>query len=231
MAHRQKSFAASRRGFITLLGGAAAASSISWPFAAGAQEAKRVGVLMNGVAGEPVQQSSRYIRAGIAQARMDRWEKPANRGALERRRIESHRGLCDRPCGFVQARRAAVFYQLHPGVIPIVRATSKQDQFVLAALPPSQRQIRMAMVIVVTLVVAFGATAPLVATQLPRVDAFIPALETAIVFADLTTSALLFAQFSIARRSALLIRFASMSSSPLQFVNALTYPFFLAEPL
>jgi signal transduction histidine kinase len=90
-------------------------------------------------------------------------------------------------------------------VIPIVRATSKQDQFVLAALPPSQRQIRLALGIVVTLVVAFGATAPFVTTQLPRVDAFIPALETAIVFADLTTSALLFAQFSIVRRSALLI--------------------------
>jgi hypothetical protein len=95
--------------------------------------------------------------------------------------------------------------QLHPGVIPIVRATSKQDQFVLAALPPSQRQIRLALGIVGTLVVAFGATAPFVTTQLPRVDAFIPALETAIVFADLTTSALLFAQFSIVRRSALLI--------------------------
>jgi signal transduction histidine kinase len=46
---------------------------------------------------------------------------------------------------------------------------------------------------------------PFVATPLPRVDGFTPALETAIVIADITTSALLFAQFSIAPRLALLV--------------------------
>jgi signal transduction histidine kinase len=82
---------------------------------------------------------------------------------------------------------------------------SDQHLFLLAALPPSKWQIGLALGIVLALLVAFGATALFANTQLPRVDAFIPALETAIVISDLATSALLFAQFSIVHRSALLV--------------------------
>jgi hypothetical protein len=82
---------------------------------------------------------------------------------------------------------------------------SDQQLFLLAALPPSKWQIGLALGIILALLVAFGATAPFANTQLPRVDAFIPALETAIVISDLATSALLFAQFSIVHRSALLV--------------------------
>ena len=82
---------------------------------------------------------------------------------------------------------------------------SDQRLFLLAALPPSKWQIGLALGVVVALVVAFGITMPFVASPLPRIDAFIPALETAIVIADTTTSALLFAQFSIVPRLALLV--------------------------
>jgi hypothetical protein len=50
----------------------------------------------------------------------------------------------------------------------------------------------LALGVVAALVGAFGVTMPFVATALPRVDGFIPALETAIVFANITTSALNF---------------------------------------
>jgi signal transduction histidine kinase len=82
---------------------------------------------------------------------------------------------------------------------------SDERPFLLAALPPSKWQIGLALGVVVALVVAFGVTMPFVATSLPRVDAFIPALETAIVLANIATSALLFAQFSIVPRLALLV--------------------------
>jgi signal transduction histidine kinase len=72
-------------------------------------------------------------------------------------------------------------------------------------LPPSKGQIRLALGVVIGLLVALALTIPLTNIQLPRVDAFIPAFETAIVFNDLVTAALLFAQFSIVCRWALLV--------------------------
>ncbi len=85
------------------------------------------------------------------------------------------------------------------------REPSEGQQFLLANLPPSQRQIRLALGIVVVLLVAFGVTAPFINTQLPSVNATIPALETAILINDLITSALLLSQFLITRRWALLV--------------------------
>ena len=46
---------------------------------------------------------------------------------------------------------------------------------------------------------------PFTNTPLARVDAFIPAFQTAILFTDLITSALLFAQYSVVRSRALLV--------------------------
>ena len=92
-----------------------------------------------------------------------------------------------------------------PGTPSMAHEASDQQLFLLAALPLSKWQIGLALGIVLALLVAFGTTAPFANTQLPRVDAFIPALETAIVISDLATSALLFAQFSIVHRSALLV--------------------------
>jgi signal transduction histidine kinase len=85
-----------------------------------------------------------------------------------------------------------------------VPADTDEQPFLLADLSPSQGQIRFAITLVVTLLVAFGVTAPFLNTPLQRVDGFIPALEGICVVSDLVTAALLYAQFSISRRWALL---------------------------
>jgi signal transduction histidine kinase len=107
----------------------------------------------------------------------------------------------------------------------VVRQASDEPQLFLAALPPSQRQIWAARGFVVVLLVAFAVTAPLANTQLRRVDAFIPILETTILINDLITSALLFSQFFIARRRALLVLASSYLFTALIVIpHALTFP-------
>jgi signal transduction histidine kinase len=90
-------------------------------------------------------------------------------------------------------------------IAPVVRKSFNEQQFLLASLPPSRGQIRLALGISVALLVVFSITAPLARIQLPRIDGFVPAHQSVYAVNDLITSALLFAQFSIVRRWALLV--------------------------
>jgi signal transduction histidine kinase len=110
-----------------------------------------------------------------------------------------------------------------------MRKTSDEQQFMLATLPPSRRQIRLALGVVAVLVAAFVVTAPFANTPLRPVYAFIPALETAILVNDLITSALLFAQYVIVRRWALLVLASGYLFTALIVIpHALTFPGLLA---
>ena len=100
-----------------------------------------------------------------------------------------------------------------------------ENPILLATLPPSPGQIRLALGVIVVLFVAFGVTVPFANVQLPRFYAFIPILETAILINDLTTSALLFAQFTVVRRSALLVLASGYLFTGLIVIpHALTFP-------
>ena len=102
---------------------------------------------------------------------------------------------------------------------------SHEDQLLLATLPPSKGQIRLALGVVLGLLVALALTIPFTNIQLPRVDAFIPAFETAIVFNDLVTAALLFSQFSILRwRSLLVLANGFLFTALIVIPHALTFP-------
>jgi signal transduction histidine kinase len=79
------------------------------------------------------------------------------------------------------------------------------EQLLLATMRPSRAQIRLALGVVAVLLLALVLTIPFTNVQLAPVPAFIPALQTGIVFTDLVTSALLFAQFSITRSRAILV--------------------------
>jgi signal transduction histidine kinase len=102
---------------------------------------------------------------------------------------------------------------------------SDEQQLLLATLPPSKGQIRLAIGVVVILFVACVVTLPFNNTQLPHTDAFIPALETAIAFTDLVTSVLLFAQFSIMRWRALQVLASGFLFTALIVIpHILTFP-------
>jgi signal transduction histidine kinase len=75
----------------------------------------------------------------------------------------------------------------------------------LADLPPTAMQGRLAIGIAAFLVAGFAAAVWLADTPLAETNAFIPIIEATIIITDLTTSVLLFAQFSASRSRALLV--------------------------
>src|SRR5580692_10790257 len=100
-----------------------------------------------------------------------------------------------------------------------------EQQLLLATLPPSKGQTRLAVGVVAALFVAFLLTIPFTNVQLPKVDAFIPSFETAIIFNDLVTASLLFAQFAIMRSRALLVLAIGFLYTALIVIpHALTFP-------
>ena len=85
-------------------------------------------------------------------------------------------------------------------------------QFLLATLPPSPAQRRLAIAIILTLLAAFVVTAPFRAIQLPKSGALITAFQTVLFVNDLMTATLLFSHFLMLRwRSCLRSRAATFS--------------------
>ena len=103
--------------------------------------------------------------------------------------------------------------------------TTAQQPFLLADLPPSRGQFLLAFGIVLVLLALFGVTVPFAKTQLPRIDSFIPTVQGVSVVTDLITSSLLFAQFSIVRRSQLLVLASGFLFTALIIIShTLTFP-------
>jgi len=100
-----------------------------------------------------------------------------------------------------------------------------EPHILLANLPPTRGQRRLALAIAVALVVAFVVMVPFAKIELPPINAFIPTLETALLINDLLTSALLFAQFSILHQRALLALASGYLFTALIIIpHALTFP-------
>jgi hypothetical protein len=135
--------------------------------------------------------------------------------------------LVTRKCGwphFCKCCAKLLSLKCSEGDISIVREPAEQ-QFLLATLPPSRGQIRLALGISVALLVAFGVTAPFARTPLLRLDGFVPAHQGIYAVNDLITSALLFAQFSIVRRWALLaLAIGFLYTALIAISHALAFP-------
>ena len=71
-------------------------------------------------------------------------------------------------------------------------------------LPPTRRQTRIAVAVAMALLAGLGGSAVFADTPLPRIDAFIPSLEGAVILTDLITSVLLFSQCWASHSRALL---------------------------
>ena len=70
------------------------------------------------------------------------------------------------------------------------------DQVERTFARPGRREYVIALVIVLISLVTVGLSAPFARTPLPRIDAFIPAYESALALTDFITAILLFGQFS-----------------------------------
>jgi hypothetical protein len=79
----------------------------------------------------------------------------------------------------------------------ITRSESDSAQTWLVNLPTSPRQNRISFLVAIALIAGLGATAPFADVQLPRLDAFIPAAEIAVIITDFITAVLLFSQARI----------------------------------
>jgi hypothetical protein len=70
--------------------------------------------------------------------------------------------------------------------------------------PATPRQTQIALAMATALLVGLVASAPFADTPLPRIDAFLPSFEGAVILTDFITSILLFSQCSIYPSRALL---------------------------
>jgi signal transduction histidine kinase len=107
-----------------------------------------------------------------------------------------------------------------------VTETSSHDiPIVVATMPIDAQQRNLAIGAVALLIVVAAIEAPFAHLQLTRLDAFIPVLQTVICFADLITAILLFAQFSVHPRPALLaLASGYCSSGSFAFLQTLAFP-------
>jgi signal transduction histidine kinase len=95
----------------------------------------------------------------------------------------------------------------------------------LVNLPASPRQSRISFLVAIALIAGLGATAPFADLQLPRLDAFIPATEIAVIITDFITAALLFSQARIYHsRAVLAVASGYLFTALIVIPHVLTFP-------
>ena len=95
----------------------------------------------------------------------------------------------------------------------------------LSTVSPSQRERRVAFIVVVVSVVVFLAAAPLAKLPLAQVPAFIPVYQSALVVCDLITAILLWGQYGLLRSRALLVLAAGyLFSALMAMAHAMSFP-------
>jgi signal transduction histidine kinase len=107
----------------------------------------------------------------------------------------------------------------------LTAASPDEFPLVIAAMPASKQERRIALGIILLLAFVFIVIAPFASLQLPRVDAFVPALQTVLCVTDLITAALLFSLYSIQPLPGLLALASGYIFSGLfAFLQTLAFP-------
>jgi Membrane-associated sensor, integral membrane domain len=97
---------------------------------------------------------------------------------------------------------------------------SRQDfPVVIASMPASKQERRLAFGLIALVWLAFAVMAPFAHIPLARVDAFVPVLQTVMCIVDLITAVLLFAQYSI-----LAVACGYVFSGLFAFLQTLAFP-------
>jgi signal transduction histidine kinase len=100
-----------------------------------------------------------------------------------------------------------------------------QDQFGLFDTPPGRKHIRLSLVVVGLMFVAFLLTLPVRNLRLPQVDAFVPMIDAIMFVGELIIATLLYAQASVFRSRALTaLAMAFVFAALLVVPHALTFP-------
>ncbi len=95
----------------------------------------------------------------------------------------------------------------------------------IATIPATAQQRRAAVSVVIALVITTAFVAPFANTQLGRVDAFVPVLQTVLATADVITAVLVLAQYVILPQRALLaVAAAYLCSASFAFLQTLSFP-------
>src|SRR6516164_7438437 len=103
--------------------------------------------------------------------------------------------------------------------------TAAKFESSIATMTPSVRQRRWTLALAAVVLLATGIIAPFGAVQLPKIDGFIPAIESAIIITDFFTAVLLFGQSRIiGSRGLLLLASGYLFSALIVVPHILTFP-------
>jgi signal transduction histidine kinase len=111
----------------------------------------------------------------------------------------------------------------------VASGAAAEHEFFLATLPPTLRQRRIALAVVLALFIAVIVVAPFRAIQLPQSATVVAVMQVTVLINDLVTATLLYAQYAVLRwRSLLLLAGGYLLTALIGFSYSLSFPGFFA---
>jgi signal transduction histidine kinase len=114
---------------------------------------------------------------------------------------------------------------LRAGTYRDTHITERDVPIVVALMPSTPRQRKLAVIFVVAIVTVAVLVAPFATIHIGRIDSFVPVLQTVLSAADLLTATLLLAQYSVQPNRALLaVASGYLFSASFAFLQTLSFP-------